>query len=374
MGFEDNDDFPTIPDMQGAVKGATWTHPSTKTVYFWDPIKNSWGLYNNVGAKMYTGIDDPSASGRNRLLDGDMWWDSEHLELRVYHKPTHPDPNTFTTGVWVSSTNPEMTPEDLDRNLIIGTVTASGPRDPIVDTEVMYEVTRNGGAPDEKIEFEWVVAPDEVPQVGADPIKLEFNFGDQNKATIVWPPESYLMDGEDQQIYKVYCRVKAKEEHEDAFVSKEQLSNVINVRPLPQTAQPLESVGASLGTNTSGDPYIYFSDRSKTVSNGEVESTGMKPNFFVVPGALLGDRDNYELEFSKKPYATHGPNDLLGSYQENYEFVLDSNNSPEKATGYVVQISNLNTLNPLPIYVWDTKTADPVTGIPTIEGVLTLVP
>ena len=69
-------------------------------VYVFNDNKQSWMTLGDSGANIFTGTTDPEAGGMS-IQDGDLWWDSNHLELRVYHKPLIPGQNVhWTLGIF----------------------------------------------------------------------------------------------------------------------------------------------------------------------------------------------------------------------------------------------------------------------------------
>lgn len=375
MSWLDSDDFPSGPGGGSVDQYSTWVHPNTQAVYFWDVTKNSWKTLSSPGARMYTNTLDPALDGY-QLQDGDMWWDQRALELRVYHKPPKdPTMSNDPQGRWVSSTNPEMTLEDTNRNMIIGLITIDGTTSPYEEEEVIFTVDRPyGGAPESKIEYEWRSSPPDVTVRDAAGNETTYTvaFGSPNsKETIVRFPEGMaVFDGNYQVSYNISCQVRAKEEFEDEFVSPRSNSPSITVRPIPLAADPVNYINIASGLNSSSEEFYTFSNGStQTTPEGDsyvVDLTEVTPNFFVVPSAAVGDRDDHEVVFSVKPPSA-GPtvNDIVSSYQADYGPI--NGISGGNATGYLLQISHLDPTTQHTIYVYNDLDK-------TIQGTLILRP
>ena len=355
----DSDDFPSGAGGGGVEPNSTWVHPKTGVVYFYNHTKLSWMTLGSSGARMYTDTIDPSIGGVE-LMDGDMWWDSRALELRVYHKPiklNSSDPNV--QGRWVSSTNPEMTLEDVNRNMIIGQIVIDGNSKPYEEEESVFEVTRPyGGAPESKLEYQWKCSPQSIditdPNTG-DQITHTVVFGDDKAAvtTVRFPEGMAVFDGGVQVSYNISCTISAKEEFEDEFVKAKQNSPTIRVFPIPLVAPPSESVNVQLSIDGSGDQFLEITSLSMNVSGPEwnIDTDDAKPTMFVLPSNTLGDRNNFDLLFSlKPPSTTPNPNDILSVYVTGYEPVAGV---AGQVTGYLLNISMINPTVDNVVYMWN---------------------
>ena len=242
MTWLESTDFPS-GQLEGTSysKYSPWVHPQTKAVYLWDFDKNSWLLFSNTGARMYSMTIDPALDG-NTLYDGDMWWDQRALELRVYHRPTPASPGQTVTGRWVSSTNPEMSLVDTNRNNIIGIIELDAPTSDIYEgREVMFSVSRPyGGAPDYMIDYEWIVNPNPAPVNYEPQPGVIINSPDQATTTMIFEVGTHIMDGDQQLPFNVYCKVSAKEEYADSFVKSKDRSEQVTVYPMKQIVDPID--------------------------------------------------------------------------------------------------------------------------------------
>lgn len=351
-------DFPSGLEGQSVETYSTWVHPQTKVVYFWDPAKNSWKTLNSPGAKMYTDTIDPGLEGV-QLMDGDMWWDSRLCELRVYHKPPTTDAANPIEGRWVSSTNPEMSPEDPNRNLIIGKIEISGKSAPFEGEESLFQVTRpQGGAPESYIQYEWRSAPPYVEyDVNGVTTRHEITFTDPNSSVtgVIAQPGTAVFDGDYQVTYNISCRITAKPEYADQFVSDTKNSPALRLRPIPQIDDPIQYIRLRVGLSSTveNETYIAFADGSTNVSqDGEtfkVDSVLLSPQFFIIPNTQLSDDDAYAFKFATKPYGTATQNDVISSERIEYGPIMDVGS----AFGYLLSIGNLNLDRDQNIYVWN---------------------
>ena len=359
----DSEDFPSGPGGGSVDEYSTWVHPVTQVVYFWNVAKNSWMTLNSPGAKMFVDTVDPGLG--STLQDGDLWWDSHHCELRVYHKPLPLTSEQYVEGRWVSSTNPEMTPEDVNRNMIIGTIEIYGPIAPQEQEEVTYRVERPyGGAPESKIKYEWRVAPASITLYKDTPqeqiIDIIVNNPESAETTMMFPEGTYLVDGDSQFKFNVSCKISARDEFVDEFVTSSGTSPSIAVRPLPLDGDPVNALNIieTRDPNDSSKVIYGFTARSFGINvsenNGEYSTdvTRLTPFFVVVPSQSIGNPTG--LTFSKKPKDEAGASDILSSYVTDFGPVVGSTNgSTENVTGYTVQLSSLSLSRNNTIYVYD---------------------
>jgi hypothetical protein len=361
----DSDDFPSGPGGLGVESYSTWVHPQTKVVYFWDPGKNSWKTLNSPGAKMYSDTIDPALEGV-QLLDGDLWWDQRLCELRVYHKPPTLDSSDPVQGRWVSSTNPEMSPEDPNRNLVIGKIEISGKSTPFEGEETMFQITRpQGGAPESYINYEWRSAPEYVERnVDGVLTKHYITFSNPNSAitNVTAQPGTAIFDGDFQVTFNVSCKLSAKEEYSDQFVSESKSSPAIRLRPVPLEVDPLQYIGMRIGlVNQDGvsEEFLAFNDGSTQVITGDgnfsVDSTLLSPQFFVIPINSLQDDTAFAFKFATKPFGQATQNDIISTERIEYGPIVDipTEGQTGDAFGYLLSIGNLNINNQQTIYVWN---------------------
>lgn len=119
--------FAPTPFPLATKVGEIFTHPVTGQIYVYGGnTKRSWRLTSDIENRTYTGPSAPDELIEN-LKNGDLWWDNEHFELRVYHKvPLDMDENTkdvtYSEGVWVSSTHPMMDPDEPEKQKQFGKI------------------------------------------------------------------------------------------------------------------------------------------------------------------------------------------------------------------------------------------------------------
>jgi len=359
-------DFPSGPGGISADNYSVWTHPNTQVVYFWDQSKNSWKTLNSTGAQMYTGTVDPGIT--SVMKDGDMWWDHRLAELRVFHKPQALTSEQYVPGYWVSSTNPEMSAEDTQRNLIIGNIEVSGTRSPQEGEEVPFKVIRTSGSTDDSLlDYEWRSAPSEI-KLYADTdleeiVRIEFSAPFSSTTGVTFPEGTYQTDGDFQVPYNITCKISAKPEFEDQFVKTSATSPALACRPVLADGTALESIKINSGVSSISEDIIYtFEDGSETVVNEDgtykVDWTFLNPNFFIIPtGDLVGDTN---IHFSNKSKLDSVANDEIGTYKVDYGPV-DDGVSQGEVNGYLIQLGKFGTITDnLTIYVWND--ADEVVG------------
>ncbi len=352
MSWLDSDDFPSGPGGISVDQYSPWVHPVTQTVYFWEPQKMSWVTLNSPGARIFSDTEDPAISNGITLQDGDLWWDSRHLELRVYHRPLPLTSDGYVAGRWVSSTNPEMSPEDPNRNMIIGTIMIDGPSAPYEVEEVTYTVTRPfGGAPESKIDYEWRSSPPEVVIRDDDGNDLTItpyiDTPHQSSTNIVFPQGSAIFDGNYQVSFNISCKITAKPEFEDEFVNTIGNSPSINVKPIPLTADPVQYIVATVGASGS---IIHNNGSVNVIGTDTVTSTFLVPNFFIsTTNSLLTD-----MKYSTKPKGESSQNDIVSTKVSDYGPISDGNNGTvQNKNGYLLQISTLNLASDVTLYIWD---------------------
>ena len=368
----DKIDFPSGPGAD--TQYSLWTHPSTQSTYFYDITKNSWKTLASTGARLYSGTTDPRYDGIV-LMDGDLWWDSHALELRVYHLPDPKlgDPPGTVIGYWVSSTNPQMSLEDPDRNNVIGTVLITGEDAPMEGDEAHFSVTRPyGGAPDSMVEYLWKVSPNNIVlnEGSVDPnnpevvIDITILGQDAKDASIFFPVGSAIFDGTSQVKYNVTCTVSAIDP--TTFVRPSVTSSAISVKPVPLESDPLEYTRISVGTNTAGDDvYTFLQGSSQAVltQSGDefnLDNSALWPNFFIIPEAIAGDRDSHDIQIATKPKGTATINDMVGTYVEDYGKIAEI--SGDKATGYLIQIDGQPQDRDVTLYFWNNVSTNPYEG------------
>jgi len=275
-------DFP-----EGAPNFSSWEHPITGAKYYWDQNKQSWMKGANAGTQVYTGPNPPSDYNQMPFVpnDGDMWWDTHMLELRVWHAPM--GPASKDPGRWVSSTNPQMALNDPNRNSIIGEIllTEQPPSMVLEDEETTWEVERVVKDDSEKyVQYEWIVNPPSMISNGVEtPVVIVGK--NQKRAKITWPTGTAYVDPNTGEKFKyvVRCQVKPQEGQEDRFIEKWQYSDSVVIYPVTTPQAPLD--------------YAVLSNYTDT--NSSIENLG------IAPGTLDVTRD--AADNSIHTIATHPP-------------------------------------------------------------------
>ena len=216
--------------------GAPWEHPITGQIYVYGGTeKRSWRLVSDIENRIYTGANAPDQDTEN-LKHGDLWWDSEYMELRVYHKVilgTDVDGTpTYSEGVWISSTHPMMDPDEPDKMKQFGKIVVTPAKRTIVEgSEFKFKAhLPYATAPFDEWEVSAVVTP---PYFGADPD----NSLAQNKVFVDFDPDPVsnpegiirgslamgmfpLGTEADDKTIRVTITVQAKQGMDDAFYER----------------------------------------------------------------------------------------------------------------------------------------------------------
>lgn len=168
--------FIGTPFPSATKVGETFYHKVTGQTYVYGGNdKRSWRLVSDIENRTYTGPSAPDETYEN-LKDGDLWWDNEHFELRVYHKvllatDEGTGEKTYSEGVWVSSTHPMMDPDEPEKQKQFGTVIVTPARRTFTEgSEFKFEVH----LPHHNVPFDqWKVsAAVEPPYLGGNPDAL----------------------------------------------------------------------------------------------------------------------------------------------------------------------------------------------------------
>ena len=355
----DKIDFPSGPEGFGYDKYAPWVHPVTKAVYLWDMDKNSWLLFANNGARLYSSTIDPALDAVV-LYDGDLWWDSRALELRVFHRPAPQASGQSVTGRWVSSTNPEMSLTDTDRNLVIGIVELDAPSTSVYEgREAIFRVNRpQGGVDDSLLNYEWVVNPNPLTVPSGD------NPGDfyvivanpySPITSMTWTPGTYRVDEDGQIPFTVYCKVTAKTEFEDAFVNPKARTEVAIVYPKPIIIDPIDYINMVGGGNT-----MTLMDGSASVQPSglgyEMEAPLTGTRFFVIPddatvaynpGILFSTSDPTDADFDPSSAV------FVGSAYMAAPGPINDFDDADRPSGYTVELEGIDLSTDTVLYAYD---------------------
>jgi len=342
----DSTDFPSGGGGSSAEPNSIWVHPKTNVVYFYDHDKLSWMTLGSSGARMYSDTIDPGLGGIE-LMDGDMWWDSRALELRVYHKPiklNSGDPSV--EGRWISSTNPEMTLEDLSRNMIIGLIKIDGNSQPLENAESQFKIDIVGGADSSKLEYLWKCVPPSITRTidGVESVySVIISNSDRDSTSIIFPAGMALIEENLQVSYNVSCMVSAKSEFADQFVKPQQISPTIRVYPIPINAPAVQYVNLTIGV----DKKLEIASGSLDVVEGGIPAGDAKPIMFVITPDTIGSN----LKFSTKTQETsNNGNDILSQYFPAYGPVQ---NEAVDVQGYSLTLSLIDSTKDTIIYMWN---------------------
>lgn len=160
-------EFPTVSTV-----GYPFMHPITGQLYVYGGNdKRSWRLVSDIENRIYTGANAPHQDTEN-LKHGDLWWDTEYMELRVYHKVPLGEDNegtvTYSEGVWISSTHPMMDPDEPGKMKQFGKIIVTPNQRVLVEgSEFKFKAhLPYATAPLDEWEVSAVVTP---PYLGADP-------------------------------------------------------------------------------------------------------------------------------------------------------------------------------------------------------------
>lgn len=353
-----------------------FVHPVTKAPYVYEDTKNSWMSLASLGAQVYSGTQDPGLNGIT-LQDGDIWWDSHHLELRIFHKPFVPGEDII--GRWVSSTNPEMSPQDPNRNRYIGTVELVAPEyDIYEDLETTWEATLVGGtlnlpADMDMLEVEWQVSPSTIPKVNPDGSVTDIDViifnPDQLTTNIVWPKGTYFVENGEQIGYNVFCRITAKPEFEEEFIKVTERSKSTRVYPkvsLDSTfTDEYTFMAIDMPSTVTADTIIGFGSHPNITQSGDEFSLsnviGIETKFFVEDNVSGVDSTQAPLIFTTVEDSQQ-PADIISSgYQALTEEYFEDDTA---RNGYTIDVTGL--ASGTPIYVYSSYD-------PTLKGKITLV-
>lgn len=167
---------PTFSDTtfpSASKVGETFYHKVTGQTYVYGGNeKRSWRLVSDIENRTYTGPSAPDETIEN-LKDGDLWWDNEHFELRVYHKvllakDEGTGQKTYSEGVWVSSTHPMMDPDEPEKQKQFGLVVVTPARRTFTEGS---EFKFDAHLPHHNVPFDqWkVTATVDPPYLGGNP-------------------------------------------------------------------------------------------------------------------------------------------------------------------------------------------------------------
>ena len=183
---------PTIFPAGITKTGTPFQHPVTGQTYVYAGTdKRSWRLVGDVETRLYTGSSSPQDEN---LRFGDLWWDTEYLELRVYHQvplgKTAADDDAYTEGVWISSTHPMMDPDDPNKMKQFGIIVTT-PTSRIITEGSEFKFFAH--LPYNTVPFdEWEVSAIVSPRfIGSD----ESQAATENKVYVDFDPDTGEING-----------------------------------------------------------------------------------------------------------------------------------------------------------------------------------
>ena len=228
-------------------------HETTGDEYVYFKEKHSWRVLNAAKNKIFTGPnapDTPLLSGNIAgyvPTAGDMWWDTEHMELRVWNQPDPEDPMDMvpTPGRWISSTNPHMSPISPNKNLVIGKLTiVDGASETLTNGIIYegfgydYEVTRtDSNAPESSVAYEWIANPSEID---GEPVKISHPTATKTRITL--PDLRRDSEGHPiQESIRITCYVRATKDIEKFIEPQKNISSgIMSIRPVPPAGDPID--------------------------------------------------------------------------------------------------------------------------------------
>ena len=195
-------------------------HSVTGDEYIFNAEKESWRVMSAVKNRVFHSPTPPDRPTNAQGLDGylprqgDMWWDTNLMELRVWHEPVPEDPLEKTPpGRWISSTNPHMSPLSPVKNRVIGKLALLDENDNTFRYTQVYEDTlyrircerTDSTAEESLIGYSWTATP---PSIDGVPVK--FSHPSAAETSVEIPPLRRDSDGNVlQQQVSITCTVSA---------------------------------------------------------------------------------------------------------------------------------------------------------------------
>lgn len=197
-------------------------HSVTGDEYIFDEEKGSWRVMSAVKNRVFHQPTAPDIPSNGQQLDGylprqgDMWWDTTLMELRVWHEPEPEDPlDKKQPGRWISSTNPHMSPLTPKKNRVIGKLTLLDENDNPFRYKEVYEDTlyrvrverTDSTAEESLIAYSWKAVPPEI-----DGFPVEISHPTAAATSVIIPPLRRDANGDisgDLRAVRIQCDVRA---------------------------------------------------------------------------------------------------------------------------------------------------------------------
>jgi len=224
-------------------------HSVTGDEYIFNEVKGSWRVMSAVKNRVFHSPLAPDKPTNGQQLDGylprqgDMWWDTNLLELRVWHEPVPEDPNEkIPPGRWISSTNPHMSPLSPKKNRVIGKLALLDENDNPFRYQSVYEDTlyrikverTDSTAEESLIGYSWVAQPSSI---GGVPVV--FSHPNAAATSVEIPPMVRINGVAKQQSIRIVCKVSAIDKV-DTFIepSKSVDTGQLIIKEAPVSALP----------------------------------------------------------------------------------------------------------------------------------------
>lgn len=282
--------FEPFPPPTGTDDGELYVHSVTGDDYIFDQAKGAWRVISAVKQKVFAQALPPDLSPDNGITPGysptrgDMWWDTNLLELRVWNQPDPEDPTDTvpTPGRWISSTNPHMSPLSPTKNLVIGQLSILDQDGQPFKAKVVYEDTlytlqvrrTDSNASEKLVKYEWRSIPETI---AGQPVRFSSPTATLTKVEI--PPLGRDASGDIiAQSVRIYCKVTAIDKV-DSFIEpiKEVNTGVLPIREIPVSGVPivantkallLSESEVGIGTDTIGKYLVYEIDAAELDFDG----------------------------------------------------------------------------------------------------------
>ena len=282
--------YEPFPSADAVADKEYHLHSVTGDEYIFNEGKSSWRVMSAVKNRVFHSPIAPDIPTNGQQLDGylprqgDMWWDTNLMELRVWHEPIPDDPTEKTPpGRWISSTNPHMSPLSPKKNRVIGKLSLLDENDNPFRYQTVYEDTlyrlkverTDSTAEESLIEYSWTATPPEI-----NGVRVNFSHPNASATSVVIPALSRIDGVVAQQSISLACTVSAIDKIE-TFIepSKQVRSGTLPIREIPVSSQ----------VETGSVDVTILSDKDLELS----ENTEGKYLVYVINSSALAFDDNY---------------------------------------------------------------------------------